>query len=554
MSLPMGYKLGKFEIKQVLGKGGFGITYLVMHTGLKKEMVIKEFFPKDLVDRDDENSTVSLKNIDDDNEKYELNRRRYKYFLKKFEDEAKIMASIDHPNIVKVHDIFKENNTQYFVMDYIKGESLKKYIKREGGLNQERIMEIIMPILEGLKAVHNKNLLHRDIAPDNIFLTQKGKAMLLDFGAAKSTIRDDDGTEVSIGVVKKGYSAPEQYSDDSIHTISTDLYAVGAVIVFLITAKMPPEATARLTLVSSNERDSLEVLLEKYSSRYTQGFIKAILRVMSLDEKSRFQEIKSFQDALITKRVSLKSYILNSNKKLNKKELLEKINPLLDKLEKIHTEGKTHSNISPESIYIKDGNKIELGRPMEAISSSSKSLTAIRNIGYSAPEQYSMNSKDTKQTDIYSVGAIIIFMMSGKVPTEATKRQTDIYSGEKDPIKKILDGYRDRYSDEFLKAILKAMKLNPNDRFQDIMLFRETLNREDYEFNPPISVPISLKKIAILVSVLLIFGIGVYFIIPKSHDNDGNLSKKEYNTTKPVKQINKQKKDNDNGSLLDSIK
>ena len=236
MTLKEGYKLQEFEIKSVLGKGGFGITYLAFDSRLKKDVAIKEFFPKDLVCRDETSNSVSLQKIEGkyNEEEKEICGIRYRYFLKKFEKEAQIIASLDHPNIVKVIRYLEENNTGYFVMNYIKGESLKKYIQRVGKLTQEQTLEIIIPVLEGLKAVHNAEFLHRDIAPDNIFLTQNGKAMLLDFGAAKSIIIDTNGEEVSIGVVKKGYSAPEQYYDDSIHTVATDIYSVGAVIAFML--------------------------------------------------------------------------------------------------------------------------------------------------------------------------------------------------------------------------------------------------------------------------------------------------------------------------------
>ena len=517
MTLQEGYRLQEFEIKKVLGKGGFGVTYLAIDTYLDKEVAIKEFFPRDFVTRDEGDYSVSLQKMEEeyDEEKKRIYKRRYKHFLKRFEQEAKIMSSIVHPNVVKVIRYFPTNNTGYFVMNYIKGESLKKYIQKIGRLSQEQIMEVIIPTLEGVKAVHSKNFLHRDIAPDNIFLTQNGKPMILDFGSAKSTIIEDDGKEFSIGVIKKGYSAPEQYSDDSIHNVATDIYSVGAVIVFMMTGKMPPEATTRLTFLSTNKKDPLEELLEKYGAGYTQGFIKAILRAMSLNSEDRFQEISEFQKALITKRISLKRYILKNSKKLHQKEIIEIINSLFDKLEVIHTNKKTHSNLSPENVYLKENNVVELGRAMEVLGNSSKSLTVIRNIGYSPPEQYSMDSNDTKVTDLYSVGAIMLFMISGSIPTESTKRQTDIFNNKEDCIKKILDGYRDRYSDEFLKVILKAMKLNPKERFQDIILFREALNSHVEEPPSPTS-RFSIKNIALVGVILLGLGGVVYYSQNKS--------------------------------------
>ena len=476
MTLKKGYKLQEFEIKSVLGQGGFGITYLAFDTLLKKDVAIKEFFPKDLVNRTSSDNSVTLEQIvgEDNEDKREVSLKRYKYFLEKFEREAQIMAELEHPNIVKAIRYLKENNTGYFVMNYIKGESLKKYIQRVGKLTQEQILEIMIPVLEGLKAVHSKDFLHRDIAPDNIFLTQNGKPMLLDFGAAKSTITDSDGTELSIGVIKKSYSAPEQFYDDSIHTVATDIYSVGAVIVFCLTAKTPPPAPKR----SNEDHDSLETVLEQYKERCTQGFIRAIRKAMNLQAQNRFQEVVELQKSLTTKRITLKRYILKCDDNLNQEEILNIINPLLDTLEALHNKGSTHSNISPENIYIKDGNVIELGRPMERVEYSSNSLTAIRNMGYSAPEQYSSESEDTQDTDLYSVGAVVFFMMTTKTPSESTKRLTEVYSKKDDSIKKVLHKYKKKYSSSFLNTVLKAMELRSDDRFQSIASLRNSLNEK----------------------------------------------------------------------------
>lgn len=527
MTLKEGYRLQEFEIKSILGQGGFGITYLAFDTRLKQHVAIKEFFPKDLVSRDEDNNTISLQKIkgEDSESEKDICITRYKHFLKKFEREAQIMAELNHPNIVKVTRYLEENNTGYFVMNYIKGESLKKYIQRVGKLTQEQVLEIIIPVLEGLKAVHSKNFLHRDIAPDNIFLTQNGKPMLLDFGAAKSTITDPNGDEVSIGVVKKSYSSPEQFYDDSIHTVATDIYSVGAVIVFCLTAKMPPPAPKR----SNEKHDSLETLLEDYKNKCTQGFIKAIIKAMNLQAKNRFQEVVELQKSLITKRVTLKSYILKSDKKLNQKEILNIVNPLLDALEGLHGKGSTHSNISPDNIYIKDENIIELGRPMERVEYSSNSLTAIRNMGYSAPEQYSSESEDTQDTDLYSVGAVIFFMITRKVPPESTKRLTEIYSKKDDSIKKVLNKYKKNYSNSFLNTILKSMELRSEERFHNIASFRKKLNEKNEEHPKPI------KKIVFSLLILVLIG-GIVFVVQNKFFTKNNP--KEDKNTSVTKSLN----------------
>ncbi len=536
MTLKEGYKLKEFEIKRVLGKGGFGITYLAFDTLLKKDVAIKEFFPKELVDRDSSDNSISLQTIEgeESEEKSEICLQRYQYFLKKFVKEAQIIASLEHQNIVKVIRYFEENNTAYFVMNYIKGESLKKYIQRIGKLTQEQILDIILPILEGLKIVHKAGFLHRDIAPDNIYLTQNGKPILLDFGAAKSTIVDKQGEEVSIGIIKKGYSAPEQHYDDSIHTVSTDIYSVAAVIVFCLEGKMPPTAPQR-TLA---QPDPLELVLESYKEQCSQGFIRAIKKSMNLQAKNRFQDVVELQKALITKRITLKRFIVKQDKKLTQKEILFIINQVFDKLELLHAKGSTHSNISPENIYIKDDNVIELGRPMEKITYTSNSLTEIRNIGYSSPEQYSSESEDTVDTDLYSIGAVMFFMITSNTPPESTKRLTEVYSKKNDSIQKSLNKYKNIYGKNFLNAIYKSMELNSNNRFQDIKSFREQLSGEEVSSS-------SFKKIVLITLALIFLGLSAYFIkekdtavpplVPSPSSIEDNESNRQLVTKVPLK-------------------
>jgi len=287
--LPIGYRLQEYQIDRVLGQGGFGITYLATDVNLDKQIVIKEFFPKEFSSRESNvYSIVSHKG--DENE-------LYRYLMKKFLSEAKILASFSHPNIITVTRFFEENSTAYFIMDYVKGESLKSYIERNGSLSQDNIEKIIIPILEGLKAVHKKNFLHRDIAPDNIYLTIDGRPILIDFGSAKDTIGDESKSLATI--VKAGYSAPEQYISSSIHTKSTDIYAIGGVIASMISGDTPPEATKRQLELYNGMPDPLKSLLNQHKSRYSKSFLEAVLKSMSIKESERFQEVGEFQYALV---------------------------------------------------------------------------------------------------------------------------------------------------------------------------------------------------------------------------------------------------------------
>ena len=305
--LPIGYRLQEYRIDRILGQGGFGITYLATDVNLDKQIVIKEFFPKEFSSRESNVYTI----VSHKGEENEV----YRYLMKKFLSEAKILASFSHPNIITVTRFFEENSTAYFVMDYVKGEPLKNYVKRNGSLSQDTIEQVIIPILEGLKAVHEKKFLHRDIAPDNIYLTIDGRPILIDFGSAKDTIGEESKSLATI--VKAGYSAPEQYISSSIHTKSTDIYAIGGVIASMISGETPPEATKRQLDLYNDRPDPLEILLNQHKSRYSKSFLEAVFKSMNIKESERFQEVREFQYALVmgdnTPLVENKTKLLETN-------------------------------------------------------------------------------------------------------------------------------------------------------------------------------------------------------------------------------------------------
>ena len=234
-ALPLGHILqNEYKIEQVLGAGGFGITYLARDTNLNYLVVIKEFLPQDMATRDQSRINVTP---------FTKDTQSYSHLLKRFSEEAQLLAKMRHPNIVKVTRFFKANNTAYFVMEYAEGETLKDYLKRNNTLKEEEILSIMMPILEGAKYVHTQGFLHRDIAPDNIYLTKNGMPILIDFGAARDAIAEESKNISSI--VKEGYSSPEQYTINNKQNASSDIYALGAVFYRLITGKVPVGATYR---------------------------------------------------------------------------------------------------------------------------------------------------------------------------------------------------------------------------------------------------------------------------------------------------------------------
>ena len=208
---------GQYIIDKVLGQGGFGITYRAEDHKTGGKVAIKEFFPDTLATRTE--ATTVMPHSGERGESF-------KYGIACFLQEAETLAQfVGNESIVKIHTYFEENGTAYFVMDYVEGESFDDYIKRNGGkIPYEDAERILLPIIEALAVVHSKGIVHRDVTPDNIFITKDGKVKLLDFGAARYSIGDKSR---SLDVVlKHGFAPKEQYTRHGKQGPFTDVYTV----------------------------------------------------------------------------------------------------------------------------------------------------------------------------------------------------------------------------------------------------------------------------------------------------------------------------------------
>ena len=293
----------QYEILSVLGEGGFGITYLAKDLQLEHKVVIKEFFPQSISRREENTNSIIPYGEGEDN---------FSHFLLRFSEEAKLLAKLRHPNIVRVISFFELNDTAYFVMEYEEGETLADYLKRYPTLKEEDIIKIVMPILEGTKETHSKGVLHRDIAPDNIFLKKNGMPMLIDFGSARNAIAKESQTLSAIA--KDGYSPPEQYTVNKEQTPATDIYALGAVMYRMVTGEKPPNSTQRQTDILEEKKDPVDSSLDKYKSKYSKNFIEAIRKSLNITQSKRFNSIEELQRALFS---NSNSTIKEENKKEN---------------------------------------------------------------------------------------------------------------------------------------------------------------------------------------------------------------------------------------------
>ena len=223
---------GKYRIEKVLGQGGFGITYLATQTVLGNKVAIKELFMQGVNDRQDSSVTVSNN----------ANSNLFAHQKRKFVKEAQRIAGLDNKHIVKVHDMFEENDTAYYVMDYIDGVSLQEVITHHhGALAESSVRDYLNQILSALSAMHQHSIWHLDIKPANIMLDKNGNIVLIDFGASKQ-IESDGTLTVSTSLsLTQGFAAPEQLQG-TIQNIGawTDFYALGATLYVLLTRTMPP--------------------------------------------------------------------------------------------------------------------------------------------------------------------------------------------------------------------------------------------------------------------------------------------------------------------------
>ena len=229
---------GKYRIIKKLGQGGFGITYLAENTLLEGKVAIKEFFFKEYCERDDATCHVTIPTTG--------NREIVERFKQKFIKEAKTIFRLNHPNIVRIHDVFEENGTAYYVMEYIEGESLGDMVKRRGAIPEAEALDYVKDVASALEYIHSKNINHLDIKPGNLMKRKEdGKVLVIDFGVAKQyDLATSQGTTTTPVGISHGYSPAEQYRKNGVQSFSpqSDVYALAATLFKLLTGSTPPEA------------------------------------------------------------------------------------------------------------------------------------------------------------------------------------------------------------------------------------------------------------------------------------------------------------------------
>jgi serine/threonine protein kinase len=266
---------------QVLGQGGFGITYLAEDTRMNVEVAIKELMPTDFVTRGVASTVVPLTQATEED---------FSWAKQRFIDEARILVRLNHSNIVRVFRFFELNGTAYLVMEFARGQNLRDWMQTHRQPSEQELKTLLLPLLDGLEYLHHQGLLHRDISPENVMITEKGRPLLINFSTLAAI-----GTDTKNSIVRPGFSPIEQYQRSSSQAPCTDLYALAGIMIRAITGKTPPEALDRF-----GGRDPYEPLNRRFAEKYSRSFLRALDAAFAVLPQDRPQSVERWRRLLET--------------------------------------------------------------------------------------------------------------------------------------------------------------------------------------------------------------------------------------------------------------
>lgn len=325
-ALPDGTSLlsDQFTILGKLGNGGFGITYLANDNYLDRKVVIKECFPETFCRR--VNTQVLVRSQSD--------AQKFRTIIEMFTREARSIAKMRHPNIIAVHRIFEDNGTAYIALDLIDGQDLLDIIcEEQRKLTPSEVRNILFKLLDAVQTIHDQDLLHRDISPDNILLDKWSSPVLIDFGAAREQASRESRTLSTLLVVKDGYSPQEFYFAGGKQNPSSDLYALAATFYHVISGEAPPNSQTRMAEVATGNADPCQPLSGRFGD-YDNTFLKAIDKAMRVLPKDRLQSAKEWQNMIKPKGKTAEPYKLPPIDNMLEKTLTRLVSETNEQLEK----------------------------------------------------------------------------------------------------------------------------------------------------------------------------------------------------------------------------
>ncbi len=282
--LPEGFRLETYTILKVLASGGFSFVYLA-HDENETPVAIKEYLPATLALRTSGEAVPAVPDV---------NLPIFRYGMKCFFEEGRALATLSHPNVVRVTNFFRANETVYMVMRYERGRTLQEHIHaRRGPLSESWIRRTFIQLLHGLREVHSHKLLHLDIKPGNIYVRNDGSPLLIDFGAARETLTAE-GTQLP-PMYTPGFASPEHYANRENLGPWSDMYSVGAAMYACLSAEAPQPANRRLL------EDNVEPARKAWSGKYTSKLLDTIDWCLRLNHLERPQSVLELQKALLGK-------------------------------------------------------------------------------------------------------------------------------------------------------------------------------------------------------------------------------------------------------------
>jgi formylglycine-generating enzyme required for sulfatase activity/serine/threonine protein kinase len=284
LALTPGSQVDQLRIDRVLGHGAFAITYLVTDTVLEKSFALKEYLPREQVQRSADGRLQPIS---------EQAAQTFNHGMARFLEEGRTVAGLDHPNIVTVFRCFEANGTAYLLMPWYRGEPLHRLLKRSGTFSQEEALALVRPLLNALEYIHGNGVIHQDIKPANIYITEDGKPILLDFGAAGQLIQAGSSTRQKLG--SEGYAAPEQAEATAEPGPWTDIYGLAATLYRCITGQIPPAASQRISVTAEKEPDPLKPVGAWVAADAFSAVAGAVEAGLALDPGARPRDLAGWR-------------------------------------------------------------------------------------------------------------------------------------------------------------------------------------------------------------------------------------------------------------------
>lgn len=278
---------GTYRVDGYLASGGFGNTYVATNIQFGERYAIKEFFLKGVTERDENTTTISVSNQE--------NAATFEAQRDKFKKEAVRLRKLSSPHIVCVHDLFEENGTAYYVMDFVDGENLRDYLKKIGHpLDEATVWQVFDQVLDALEVVHSHGLFHLDLKPANLMMDQQGGVKLIDFGASKQ-MKAGSGATTSTAVSYTNGYAPREQMEQALDKFGpwTDFYALGATLYFLLTDQKPPLPSDIDDDMTDDKHEAL-AMPDSISDRLR----RMVLWLMATDRRKRPQSVADIRSVL----------------------------------------------------------------------------------------------------------------------------------------------------------------------------------------------------------------------------------------------------------------